>query len=91
MPVQNTCVAPELLTSASSFTCLSSQQLLAVIAYLLSIGSGGGGGVANLHGVVDPNGSVVGTVTAQFYVNTNTGSLWYWDGTLAIWIELIGP
>lgn len=42
-----------------------------------------------LTGIVDPNGSVVGTHTGQFFINTNKSNFWYWDGNLSLWIELI--
>lgn len=65
-----------------------------IVIYLLEqilLGGGGGGGAATLHGVVNPNGVVIGVATGQLYINTATSSIWYWDGALVTWVELIGP
>lgn len=81
-----------LLASGSCFACLPPNILQIIQTILLcsifnSGSAGGGGGGGALCGVVDP--STAPTGSCSLYVNTATGSLWYWDAGSASWIALI--
>jgi len=84
------CDVQSLLSSANCFSCLSEHQLATIQAQLLCeiLNAGGSGEGCILCGDVDPV-DVPDCSCALAYNRTN-GSFWYWDGTLAQWVLLIG-
>lgn len=83
------CDPETLLAQAACFSCLSKQELEAIIAQLLCnlVTLGGGGGVNSgmSNPVLPPNNPT----SSALYVNLATGSLWYWDPNQTAWYALI--
>lgn len=87
MSTANTALAN---ATAAGFTCPSFEELIAIIAYQVASGSGGGG-ASFLSGTGSPAGTVNATSAGQTYLDTNANNLWIAaaSGT-GNWVELIG-
>lgn len=81
------CDPDTLLSDAACLTCLTPQQLLAIIACQLASGGGSGGGGA---GVTSGSGAppTDGTVLTYIYEDDDAGWFYFNTGTIAlpVWV-----
>lgn len=80
------------LDEAHCLACFTGGQLQLIIAQLLfDIANGSGGGTTgSCLTCSDADPVAAPTCTCAIHINRATGSLFYWDDNLAIWIKLVG-
>lgn len=79
------------LDEANCLNCFTAGQLQLIIAQLLfDIAGDGGGSTDSCLTCSDVDPVAAPTCTCALHINRATGSLFYWDGNLSIWIKLVG-
>lgn len=86
-----TCDPATLMQQGKCFACLDAKQAQMVELQLLCNIAGDGGGGGGMGGITSGIGNPVGPPVSGngLYLNLSNSTLWGWNSSLGLWVELI--